>query len=352
MRNFICKVAMLGAPVLVMLVSVNYFGDAAKLFDSNYERKLAEIIISGQFATNIHNYDERLFQKELISNGNIHPHTIILGSSRTMLISSDLLPDDVSVFNNSVSGASLEDIISIYQLYKDNKKIPRKIIIGIDPWTFNENNNQNRWQSIAVYYHRFHSSKTHEVDPQSDYGTLSKYRELFSMSYFQASIKSFSQPTIESSQPQPTIEKYNISNTILTDGSLVYNLDFRNASKGEVENSVNSYLAGNIYSIEGFSDISERIWNEFNDLITDMKINDVEIEFFLSPYHPKVYEKVKDFYPMVLETEEIILEFARSNNIRLYGSFDPSELDMDENYFYDGMHCKKNGVENILRMNR
>ena len=156
MKKFIYKITLITLPILILLLVVNYFGDAARLFDNDYEKQMANIVASGKYVTNIDNYDERLFQKELIFNKNIQPNIVVIGSSTTMLINSDLFPDTL-LFNNSVSGASIEDIVGIYQLYKTNNKLPRKIIIGIDPWMFNENNGQERWQSISTYYYNFHN---------------------------------------------------------------------------------------------------------------------------------------------------------------------------------------------------
>jgi len=344
MRKFIYKTTILTLPILILLLLVNFFGDAAKLFNNDYVKQMAKIVASGQYVTNIENYDERLFQRELISNENIQPNLVIIGSSRTMLINSDLVSGS-SLFNNSVSGASIEDIVSIFQLYKDNNKLPQKIIIGIDPWTFNENNGQKRWQSIAVYYYRFQNAEN------QDNTSYFKYKELFSFSYFQSSLKMIPRFIAGNAKPQPSTEKFNYLGTKLTDGSLVYGEPYRNASSKEIEDKINSYLTGGVYSIENFNTISDRIWNIFEKLITDMKKNDIEIEFFLSPYAPLVYDKIQKNYPMVLKTEKKIKDFAVSNNIKLYGSFNPVLLGLDETFFYDGMHCKETGIKKIMQMN-
>ncbi len=341
MKKFIYKTSIIALPILIILISVNYFGDAAHLFDNNYEKNIAKIINSGKYVTNIANYDERLLQKELISNGPIKPQLVVLGSSRTMLLNSDLLPG-IKIFNSSVSGASIEDIVSIYQLYKSKHKLPAKIIIGIDPWTFNDNNGQNRWESIASYFYDFENIKNEEN------ATVSKYKELFSFSYFQNSVKLLPKLLKGKTKPLSTNIKLNTTATKLTDGSLVYDKLYRDASKKEIEIKINSYLSDKLYSIENFNTISDTNWKIFEKLITDMKTNNIQIEFFLVPYAPSVYNKVAKKYPMVLKTEKMVKEFASINSIRMYGSFNPSELKMDESYFYDGMHCKESGIKKII----
>src|SRR5690606_22220124 len=103
-------------------------------------------ILVGNNVTNIENYDERTLQRNIINNHHICPQVLVLGSSRTMLINSREFIGK-TFFNNSVSGASIEDIVAIYQMYDNRKCYPGKIILALDPWILNVNNGQNRWKS-------------------------------------------------------------------------------------------------------------------------------------------------------------------------------------------------------------
>ena len=58
MKIFLKKILIISLTILTLLVAVNYFGDAAKIFDTEYEKKMVEIILSGDYVTNITNYDE------------------------------------------------------------------------------------------------------------------------------------------------------------------------------------------------------------------------------------------------------------------------------------------------------
>ena len=66
MGKFIYKTLLLSIPLLFSLVTINYFGDAARIFDTEYEKQMSEIVLNGNYVTNISNYDDRLFQKECI----------------------------------------------------------------------------------------------------------------------------------------------------------------------------------------------------------------------------------------------------------------------------------------------
>lgn len=147
------------------MIAVNYWGDGGHLFNDRYEKKIAALVLSGHYVTNISNYDERSVVKEFAKNCKTHYDVLIIGSSRTLIINSANF-QNLKVFNSSVSGASVEDLVAIYQMYKTQKMLPKKILFGIDPWLFNKNNGQNRWLPLKKEYLSFFSGrKVIEVNP-------------------------------------------------------------------------------------------------------------------------------------------------------------------------------------------
>jgi len=343
MRKFILKTGLFSFPFLAILILVNYFGDAARLFANDYEKKMANILGKGTYITNFGNYDERLCQLEFIKLPKVQPRTVIIGSSRTMLINSTNFPNE-TLFNNSVSGASIEDIISIYQIYKENNKLPSKIIIGIDPWTFNDLSDQKRWMSIDTYFYRF--LKTEHKESSRAF----KYQELVSMSYFQSSFKLIPKFLKGNLDPRPTTKTHNIAATKLLDGGLVYDQMFREASEKEIDDRIAAYLAEDLYNIENFKEISEKSWKLFSQLVKELKNHHIAVEFIFSPYPPKVYDRIQKNYPLVLRTESMVKEFAKLQQITCYGSFSPFLLGMDKTFFYDGMHMKEIGIDKTLKL--
>jgi hypothetical protein len=343
MGKFIFKTSMFSLLILTFLISVNYWGDSAKIFHSGYEDEIAKIIFRNRNATNISNYDERILQKKLINKLDVSPYVLILGSSRTMLINSTYF-NDKKVINNSVSGASIEDLIAIFQIYKTKNILPEKIILGIDPWLFNENNNQTRWQSLSKEYYRFVNKSSEGKESILN----DKVKQLFSLSYFQASFRNIPNVIIGNSDPIATEELYNQSVTKLVDGSFAYGKRMREASKEEVNNRAQSYISDKIYSIEDFKEISPDIIAEFELLYLMILQSDIELSFFLSPYHPIVYEAIEKDYPIVLQVETVILNLAKENNIKYLGSFNPRILGIDSEGFYDGMHSKEETIKKIM----
>jgi len=345
MKQLFTKLLLLSLPILLVLISVNYFGDAAKLFNDKYEKTMANYILNGSNVTNITNYDERIFQKLITKKIQKKPDLLILGSSRTLFIHSSFF-NNTKMINSSVSGASIEDLIAIYQMYKLNGKLPSKIIIGIDPWTFNEQSKQNRYLSIKEYYDSFFN---HDILDESKQLATYKYKELISFSYFQSSLKSLIKKIRFQSNPIETKEMFNSMDTKLSDGSLIYGKKIRNASQAEINSSIKKYIAEEIYGIANFNAISKKAYHDFELLISEIIKNKIQVEIFLTPYAPVVYEEIKSNHPLVLKTEKLIRDYAFSKKIKIHGSFNPALVGLDETFFYDGMHCKESGLQKILK---
>jgi hypothetical protein len=347
MKKFIIKLILVIAPLFVFMVAVNYYGDAANLFSIGYEKRIADNIIKGKNVTNIFNYDERLLVKHIVNNSKKCPEVLVIGSSRVMLINSSYFKNK-NIINNGVSGASIEDLLAVYQLYEQKKCLPNEILIGIDPWTLNVNNGQTRWQTLnqefLILSNKLTNKNLIKIDSQNE----SKYIQLISPSYFKSS---FSKLFTKSSIPIATKNKDNDTFTKHVDGSISYDLEFRSATDVEVEKRVLSYLSGDIYSIEKFDKISVENCNLLEKFVKHLKNKNIKVSIFLSPYHPKVYSFITKSikYKNVKISEEYIKDLGLKNNIEIIGSFNPINLKLDSSCFYDGMHCNEKGVNKILK---
>ncbi|MBU2019820.1 MAG: hypothetical protein KJ941_09250 [Bacteroidetes bacterium] len=337
MRKFILKTALFSLVILSITTVVNLLGDPANIFNG-YEKRMTEIILQDGIVTNLSNYDERLLQKELILNAPDELDLAVLGSSRTMMINSTLFPSQ-TFLNSSVSGATIEDLIALFQVYKKNGKLPKEFILCVDPWLFNKSNNQTRWKSLMDDYNNF------KQQPASFYFPLFKYQQLISFSYFQKSIQNIPNKYV----PKPSKTELNLHNTRLRDGSLVYGKDFRESSVEEVIQYAKKDATRNLGVLTDFNSISPSIWADFELLCKEIMKNNIRLTFILTPYHPIVYNKVLSDFPKVIETETLINQFAKTQNLTLIGSFNPAKTGTTESGFYDGVHCKMSALQQIIK---
>jgi len=345
MKKLIKKSFIFLIPVIVIVALTNYLVDPAHIFNDDYEKGMVEIIYSGNNIANTGNYDERLFQKIYINKLSERKNIIAIGSSRSMQIREELF--NGSFFNNSVSGAVLEDYIAITQLYMINNKLPNKVILGIDPWIFNMNHGQTRWESLKENYRNFfkhNDLNDKKIPKESLLNTVFENNSfnLFSIKYFQESIRYLLSGNYYNEDYFSTKEKALSSKIKLDDGSLVYGSDFRNADINEINNKAKNYLNGNIYSIENFKIINDTYVNQFEALVNFYKSKDIKVILFLPPYNPIVYNYINNNpeYEMVEKVELYLKEFAYKNDIKIIGSYNPNKLNLNGDDFFDGMHPK------------
>ncbi len=359
MRNFIKKIIVVLFPAFLLLISINFFGDAAHLFSDKYYTKMAAYLKKGYNITNVENYNERILQKKIIVDHRPCPDVAVIGSSRLMLINSSYFPNQV-FFNNSVTGASLQDIIAIIGLYDEKGCFPKKIIMGIDPWMLNAKNGSHRWKTLYDEYNSMNSKILNKVD-ETKGGFSNKlkmflaknsfYKELISPSYFQNSLVS-----ITSSDPdlKPTNLTVNNTFTKLSDGSITYDLKYRSASEEEIALKVDEYIINSIYGIENFNELNTNLQLKLEALTAFLIKKGVEVEFILLPYHPKVYSFIssKEKYINVKNSEDYIKKFALQNKLIVRGSFNPEYGKVQSSDFYDGMHLNERGIDKMMLLNK
>ncbi len=248
---------LLVVPVIGIMAGFNYFVDPANLFKPiEYEREIASILLAKKNIVGISNFDERIMQRFYVNGLTSKKDVIVLGSSRSLQIGSELFPGK-DFFNNSVSGASLEDYLAIYQLYRAKGLTPKTIILVLDPWLLNKNNGQHRWESLKLEYSDFLKN----ISDKKEYFSFNnmffrKYAELFSPDYFQESLKLFKakMSSVETKRNKnlfATTDRYSESSIKLSDGSWIYSKAEREADNDKVYQSAISYAAEKpVYSLK------------------------------------------------------------------------------------------------------
>ena len=340
--------------LLIIVATFNYNVDPAGLFrKTEYEYGIAKIMLEGKNVANLSDYDERLVLKYFIQNINFQPNTIVLGSSRSLLIA----PNNnykKNFFNSSVSGASLKDIVAIYGLYDYNKVKPKTIIIALDPWLLNTDVGQIKWQSIQSSYNYELSKLGIENDEfHSNSNNIRKLQELISMPYFKASCDKLKMLKKEKRLEYYPTDAYYLDVSIKRkDGTIGYDSEYRNSSLEKINQSAVTYAnAEEIYSLGDFKKLSnEKLFEAF---VKNLISQNIHVVLFLPPYHPYVYSVISNTakYHKVLEAEKYFSNFANKNHLYIYGSYDPHKLNLSDNDFYDGMHLKESTVKrmNILQ---
>lgn len=301
-----------------------FTGYLTSKIDFAREELMAKELVS-QKAIYSSNMNERIFVKNRIKYENIEPEAIAIGSSRLMQASSKVA--NLELLNLSVSGASLEDLIAIWDL-SSSKFSPAYVFLGADPWIFNVNSGQSRWKSLEAEY-GFALSKlglhTKDVTNAKSLST-SRFNSLAVKIY-----DSVNQSKIRADDDTPSL-----TDKIRKDGSRVYNLAYANSTPEEVARDALSFISYAMSKYQ-YSNEAKDILEKFVD---KLKAQNRNVVLVLSPYHPSLYDQMRLHDRKFLEIESIFKDIAITHEIQLIGSYDPTKVGCSSEDFYDGQHPK------------
>ncbi|MGG5872025.1 acyltransferase family protein [Pseudomonas peli] len=317
-RKFVFVSSFLGA---LFFILTGYF---TSKIDFAIERAMAkELSLSGAIYSS--NINERIFVKNRILYENSKPEAIVIGSSRIMQAGSKVVGLDL--LNLSVSGASLEDLLAIWEL-SARKFNPSYVFLGADPWIFNRYSGQSRWTSLGSEYSAAVS--------RLGFSNETKFSVSKAPSSLNAVAVEFYKSVNQGKKIGAEDDLPSMTDKIRKDGSRVYNLAYANKSLGEVERGAVSFISYAMSSY-GYSSEVRVILERF---VAELKAQNRKVVFVLSPYHPTLFELMRLEDRKFLEIESIFREIAGSNGIQVIGSYDPVKVGCSYEDFYDGMHPK------------
>ena len=209
-----------------------------------------------------------------------------------------------------------------------------------------------RYQALSEYIKIFEEDANITNDLENlDQPYVNNKLQILSPSYFQASLKSLK------SDPKKLFDwndydfyatsETNIDDGIrYCDGSTEYDVEVRNRSLNDVNDAARNYSSGNVYQLEDFNELSKNYCGFLIDMLDYFNENDIEVTFFLPPYHPYVYETLSnsDKYGIINDVEIYLRALANERNIKVYGSYNPDKVNCKDADFLDGMHMKRNQI--------
>jgi len=351
--RFLTAFTLVVATSLSAVAGVNYYVDPANLFgDRTYEAGVAALLAQGKGVANVTDYDERLVQKFFAERLTARRDVLVLGSSRAM----NLVPEyfgSTSFFNASVSGASLEDLSAILQIYRERGLLPRRLVLGVDPWMFNRNSGQTRWKSLEAEYARAVSRGRGDDSAVFDGVGASRAAQLISYAYFRASLQA---PDRRDRNFFATDAAELDVNIRRADGTITYRRELAHRGIDEARAWVLKQASQTpVYSLGQFRELDAEDRRQFASLLERLRREGVEVSLFLAPYHPAMYEvlsRADGPYAMVAQAERYVRDVARARNLPLFGSYDPAATGCSAAEFYDEMHPKPSCLDRIVKSRR
>lgn len=345
MKKLVLKLLLL-LPIAGFVVGLNYYVDPAHRFNADeYARGIGYALAEGYNVADAGNHDDRLVQRYFAEKSTLRPDILVLGSSRSMYIRAEFFPGH-TLFNSFVAPGTVEDYVAIYQLYRQREKIPKWVIIGIDPWLLDDNHHFNKlrhWEAIKAEYWALASSwGTTPVEVASHLGEAlqRKAATLFSISYFQEAFKYFVQN--KRNQFYRTTSVPQLHAVRFSDGSALLDLNGRNmlafAVKAKAQNQVKNQ--------KPFA-ISDTRSRQFEAFLSALLKDGVRPIFFLSPYHPIAVgvERIRKNLEEIQSYFEIL---AGDKGIPVIGSFDPASSSLPPDDFEDISHLRSAGIQKVF----
>ncbi len=341
------RAALCFAPLLALVMAVNWYADPANLLRGGYEQRVAEIMASGENAANLRNMDDRAWIRAYAALRTQTIGTLALGSSHSMQITPELT-GDADTFCAGVTGADLRDCVSIYRLFRQQGFAPARVILTVDPWFLCENTLEGR--AMTDGYEAF-CKEIGETPYRSGSlaGELVKWErkaQIFSVPYFQQSLEYLKKGLDKNRDPVPTTAHKAESAMRRADGSYSYEAAYRDAGIQAARRLAEDCIIAKPQFARDFTGVTPALERQLRAFLSAMQTDGAQVAVMLAPYHPVYYAHMaasSDYQPL-LATEPLIRAIAEELQIPVFGAYDPAACGLSETDFYDAMHCSEEAM--------
>ncbi|MDR1913151.1 MAG: hypothetical protein LBQ68_01525 [Clostridiales bacterium] len=338
--------------VLATIAITNLIIAPISMSHQEFENSMAAYLVNGDTIYYKTNYNEQLVQALYIQNLDKAEISVVLGSSRSMLLSKEITSYE-SQYNNSVSGASFYDIVAILGMYYKRGILPRRVVIEISPWNFNDQYPDNRL--LAIYendYNEFYSKLDHSTDFENKISILSN---ALSFVLFQDSLETICKDLLNIFYVSKKLYTTKPDDTYYTkypDGSIEYGSATTEMPYNEILDKIHQASDGNERMLssrmQGFSEIGEKNVKQLNALLSWIRENEIDVTIYLSPFAPAIYEYcMSTDYSIVADVEEFLVSMSNKYGAELRGSYNPVNIGLADTDFYDCIHPRKEATKSI-----
>ena len=351
-KRLLCKLVFF-LPLLGFIGATNVLVDPINLYRSyDYDKGIAALLLSGKNVARPDLDNDRLVERYFIEGQRAAPDIVVIGSCRSYNIGTNIFPH-VNIINSAQGAASMGDYLSVLFDYDQRGMLPKKIILGIDPWFLNPNSGEIKW--VASKEQALGMLKKLGVrswDSKAPWIGSRRLMNIFSLSYFQTAIQNFIAKAPKASAyaatDQEIADDYDIW---LKDGRVSSSRMRTSTPAQEIREEAKTFAlvgTGLYFALQKpdaqWAGILER-------MISYLQSKHVEVMFFLSPYHPVIYQSLVGSAKnkVIVDVENYYREIAKKYHLKVIGSYDPERCRLTENDFFDPYHAKREGIEKIFQ---
>jgi hypothetical protein len=359
--------ALLARAVLVLAIAAlpvafNAWIDPVRLVAPRAaEREIARVLASGRAVTDFANYDDRAIEKHLAPMRRGRPEVLVLGSSRMQVLrarwsgspevgeSATAMRRDGSTFvNGAMQGAVLDDVLGVYGLYDSGERRPRRVLLGVDPWT--ESVSGTGWRSVADERAIVMRRAGIPGSPRRERLALwaRSLRTLATPEYFRLAVYSFRRYGTRGIEWRPTDQPQNPEKTKLPDGAVVWS----DVSPERAAAAARSFATSGLAHDERFRDLERRAAGRDGALERFVRYlggEGVGVTLVLVPFAPEVYDAARQLPGRtIVEVERDLRALAARTNVQIVGSYDPRKVGMATRDFFDESHPRPEALARVV----
>jgi len=351
LRRFLRKL-LLVVPVVFFVAGVNVYVDPGGVFHRGQEKQIAKYLLEGDNVANVYNHDDRQGLRYYVEGLKEKKDILVFGSSRTMVVDSEFFPGE-RLFNASVTAGTLRDVVVNYELFHEKGLVPRKVVIGIEPYMLNGAFDNKLYLEDA--YRRALARLGLPVVESTPFWSRvvdRRYAQLLAPAYFQVSVRNLDKViALGRPQPCPTKEFEVDTQMARADGSLNYGKARRTRDAAEIRRKAERFTLRNPEELANFRVLDLNLRRMFETFASSLLEEGVEVIFLMAPYHPITYRMMLDnqAFRCVGEAKDYFEAYAAQHHIPVYGSYDAGACGVAENDFYDAVHLSRQALLRVFR---
>lgn len=337
---------------LGLLAAANYSLDGGDRWRGRHvvETQVGEIIAAGRHAETNRNYRSQVVHRIVIDRLDRTPDAVILGSSRIMGIRGRFLGDGL-VLNHGVPSANLLDILAILSAYDRAGRMPRHVVIGVDPWI------AKTQPPMGTRLRAFDDGRDTfggrlGVDLRALGWAAEPPWELFSGRQLKSNLDELRQGDGPCGGVRARDDDDTPCAVRRPDGSLKWTTAFETIGPEALAaaNALALSRRGRLHGFEGFDAPDDRYFEAFRRLLSHLDGQGSRVTILLSPYHPDVAAapRVARDWALAMAVEERLRSIAADMAVPVVGSYSPDRIDCRPDEFMDFDHAKPSCLERIV----
>jgi len=359
--RYLLAVLLSSLAFLAMVGTLNRIVDPANLFGDQRDvvQRVAGALHAGRTVEMILQFDDRRLQRDLVALLDRAPELLITGSSRSRNIGAEFFAPGTAMRNASVNGATIDDLLVVHGLYDRAGKVPRQIIINVDPWLFNDAYGNTLWRSVADAHDHMSARLADptaparaaaapsgpESPPLFSRASLSKWADLFTGAQLAGSFAEITRHKSRRRDPVRVLPETDGGFLLRPDGSFRWPLavereteatQFARLQRDEAEARPGELLI----QLAGFTSVSAERKRLFEALIGYLRAQGSDVTLLLLPYHPRTYDRYLPQHGLLQPVTEVeaYVRSLRAKGFQVIGSFDPHRYGCTALEFVDQHH--------------